>query len=101
MTQTEKIATYHEFWPFYLKEHSKAETRRWHLAGTSAAMVGVILFALTMHLSFLALALLAGYGPAWAAHFFIEKNRPATFRYPFWSLFSDFRMAAYWAIGSL
>ena len=39
---------------------------------------------------------LTGYGFAWVGHFFIEKNRPATFTYPFYSLAGDFVM--FWDI---
>lgn len=87
---------YRQFWPYYLREHSRILTRRIHYAGTGVAVVGIIATIATGNLWFLLAAAIGGYAPAWAAHFFVEKNRPATFRYPFWSLISDFRMFFMW-----
>ena len=95
-----KIATYRDFWPYYLQEHAKPATRNLHFLGTSLALAGVVA-ALTISPWFGLVALVAGYGPAWFAHFFVEKNRPATFTHPLWSLASDFRMAWLWATGHL
>ena len=96
-----KIATYREFWPHYLREHSKPETRSIHFVGTGLALGLLLAWAATGIGWFGLLALVGGYAPAWIAHFFVEKNRPATFTSPFWSLISDFRMAGLWAIGRL
>jgi hypothetical protein len=98
---TEKIATYAEFWPYYLREHSKPATRNIHFLGTALATGSVAALIVTGNWWFLAGALIGGYAPAWIGHFFIEHNRPATFTYPLWSLASDYRMALTWITGNL
>ncbi len=96
-----KIRSYADFWPYYLQEHARPHTRALHYVGTGLATISILGVILTGSLWFVASALLGGYGFAWFAHFFVEKNRPATFTYPLWSLASDFRMAWSWLTGSL
>jgi hypothetical protein len=90
----QRFQSFREFYPYYLAEHSNLTCRRLHYAGTTGVLV-LALFAPLAGQSVWLWALPAvGYGPAWAGHFFFERNRPATFKYPFYSLAGDFLM--YW-----
>ena len=86
------IQTYRDFWPFYLEEHSKPLTRGIHFIGTSLVFVVIAVAIATRSWWLLVLMPVAGYGFAWAAHFIVEKNRPATFKHPFYSFAGDWVM---------
>ena len=95
------ITTYAEFWPFYLGEHSRPATRAFHYAGT-LAFIAIAAYAIaTATWWALAAGVIAAYGFAWFSHFAIERNKPATFTYPAWSLISDFRMLGYALAGRI
>jgi len=95
MSTEGRIASFAEFWPYYLREHSQPGTRLLHLIGTTLALLFVLAAVLAGRPLLLVGALLAGYGFAWVGHFAVEHNRPATFRYPLWSLAADWKM---WAL---
>jgi len=84
--------TFRDFYPFYLSEHSNRTCRRLHFAGTSVGLVCLVSALLTRNAWWLLVGLVAGYAFAWVGHFVFEKNRPATFTYPLWSLRADFVM---------
>ena len=96
-----KIATFVEFWPFYLAEHSSLTNRRLHFVGSSLAILLVLNSFIFLKPHLLLLAPVAGYAFAWIGHFVVEKNRPATFTYPLWSLRGDFKMFALMLSGRL
>ena len=98
---TKRYSTFAEFWPFYLREHSRPRTRALHYFGTTLVVLLAVAAVLTGRWLLLAAMPLAGYFFAWVAHFGVEKNRPATFTYPLWSLGADFKMWWMWLTGRL
>ena len=101
MIKNSEFRSFNEFWPFYLSQHAQPGTRVVHFFGTGLAGLMLVEFAITGSEWWLPAALLCGYGPAWLSHMLIEKNRPATFRYPLWSLVGDLRMFLYTCTGRL
>lgn len=88
----EKFDSFDDFWPHYLAEHSDPTNRLLHVLGTSAAIGLAAAGAVKKEPKLLALAPLVGYGAAWIGHFLVEKNKPATFGNPLYSLRGDFKM---------
>ncbi len=85
--------TFQEFYPFYLGEHANRTSRRLHVAGTTLAVLQLQLVFLTGNPWLVLTGLVTGYALAWVGHFFFEKNTPATFKHPLFSLRGDFAMA--------
>jgi hypothetical protein len=94
----EHIESFQEFWPFYVGEHRRRSTRAWHFLGTTLALTLLVVSLVARWWWGLLAVPLCGYAFAWISHFVIERNRPATFRYPLWSLAADFKM--WWLIVS-
>ena len=93
----DRFQCFADFYPFYIKEHQNATSRILHVVGTGLVLSElIVLFALSAPVYFYIVLPLTGYGFAWVGHFFFEKNRPATFRYPFWSLRGDFLL--FWEV---
>lgn len=88
--------SFKDFYPYYLNEHANVQCRRLHFFGTAGVISLLLLFFFTGNLVLLGLLPITGYGFAWFGHFVFEKNRPATFKYPLYSLLGDFRM--FWDI---
>ena len=95
MSDRPQFDSYDGFWLFYLREHSSSANRWLHFVGTSLAFV-LLIVAVALQLWYLLFAVpVAGYTLAWIGHFFVERNQPASFKYPGWSFISDLRM---WAL---
>ncbi|HPI47862.1 MAG TPA: DUF962 domain-containing protein [Hyphomonadaceae bacterium] len=89
---SERYRSFSEFYPFYIHEHSNRTCRRIHVVGSALVLVVLAVAIVTANPWWLLGMPLIGYGFAWVGHFFFEKNRPATFKYPLWSLMGDWRM---------
>ena len=88
----QRYRTFEDFYPFYLTEHVNPVSRRLHVVGTSLVVLCFILAMIFADGRWLIAMPVIGYGFAWAGHFFFEKNKPATFKYPAFSLMGDFRL---------
>jgi len=86
-----KIRTFAEFWPHYVRAHSRVPTRVLHAIGSTLALICIAL-GITLSPWFFLAAPLIGYAFAWYGHFFVEHNKPATFGHPFYSLAADYVM---------
>jgi hypothetical protein len=92
MSGENSFNTFGDFYPFYLGEHANPVCRRLHFTGTSIAVALFIAAAVTRSWWLVAMAVVEGYAFAWVGHFFFEHNKPATFKYPLFSLMGDWRL---------
>ena len=92
MSDTQRYTTFRDFYPFYLTEHVNPISRRLHVIGTTLVILSLVVAIVARDWRFALATPIIGYGFAWVGHFFFEKNRPATFKYPGFSLMGDFRL---------
>lgn len=92
MHPAQKHTSFSSFYPYYLEEHADPRNRRLHFTGTALLIICLVVALATHRYWMLILVPVLGYGFAWVGHYFIEKNKPATFTYPFYSLAGDFVM---------
>lgn len=88
----QEFNSFKEFYPFYLSEHANSFNRKLHFMGTTLVLLIALYSLVNRQPMYLLYMPIAGYGFAWFGHFFVEKNRPATFKHPLWSLYGDFVM---------
>ena len=101
MPSSPRFGSFREFWPYYVQEHQEPACRALHFAGTTLAASCLLALAITGNFWWLLAAPLCGYGPSWIGHLAIERNRPAAFRYPVWSLRADGKMWVLMATGRM
>jgi hypothetical protein len=89
-----RFTRFADFYPFYLNEHRNPVCRRLHFVGSTLVLACLLQLLRTGHPVWVLYGLLCGYGFAWVGHFFFEKNRPATFKYPLYSFMGDWVMYA-------
>ena len=92
LSMEKKYKTFWSFYPYYLTEHRNTTSRTLHFIGTFLLIICLVTGVVTGKWFWFAVIPLVGYGFAWVGHFFFEKNKPATFIYPLYSLGSDFVM---------
>jgi hypothetical protein len=100
-TSAKEFSSYEDFFTFYLGEHSDPRNRAMHAVGTVLGLCALVVPFVIGHPWYALLWPVVAYGFAWTGHFLIESNQPATFRHPFWSFISDFRMLGLMLTGRL
>ncbi len=101
MSNELEFKTYKEFYAFYLGEHSDSTCRNLHYVGSLLVLSILAYGFVTAQYSILWALPVMGYGFAWVGHFFFEHNKPASFKWPLWSLMSDWVMLFQFLIGTL
>lgn len=86
------LASLNDFWPYYVREHSQKGTRWLHFVGNTNLFIWVFSAIFYRSLPFLFIAVISSYALAWIGHFFVERNIPATFRYPLKAAICDMVM---------
>lgn len=92
MSETKEFDSFESFYPFYLAEHNNRTCRRLHFIGSTCVLILLAYIVTSGHWTLLFLLPIVGYGFAWVGHFFFEKNKPATFTYPWYSFMGDWVM---------
>lgn len=92
LNQIAHLNSFEEFWPFYVREHANPTNRKLHFIGSTLGLICLALAFLVASLWLLPTGLALGYGFAWTGHFFVERNKPASFKYPLWSFRADWKM---------
>ena len=101
MSVEKKYKTFWDFYPFYLTEHQNPVSRSLHFIGTGLIIGCLVAGIITGRWFWFIVIPVFGYGFAWFSHFVIEKNKPASFKYPLWSFISDYKMMFYMLMGKM
>ncbi|MGB5809413.1 MAG: DUF962 domain-containing protein [Polyangiales bacterium] len=96
-----RIGSFEEFWPFYVGEHQSRACRAFHYLGKIGVLASLGAAAYTRQWWLLLLAPVVGYAASWTGHFGFERNVPAAFSYPWWSLRADFKMLGFALTGRM
>ena len=97
----QKPQGFREFWPDYLRAHRNPRCRRLHFVGSSGALLSIVVALVSLNPLWFLAGMAFAYAMAWTGHFVFERNRPATFGNPVWSLIGDIRMYLLWLSGRL
>lgn len=89
---SESFQSFDAFYKFYLQQHSKTGTKIMHFIGTALGLLGLFCAIITLSIVYFIAGIVIGYFLAWVSHLLIERNKPATFTHPLYSLLADIRM---------